>query len=66
MAFRTVAHTFHLRRSELGFLAAEIYESIPTSKIQAIWQWDLDATGGGNSDEELDQSFLHLALRNLS
>lgn len=61
-AFRAVAATFGLNRSELGFLAADVYENIMTPEVQAIWLWDLNQKGAGHSDEELDALLSQLVL----
>jgi|JI6StandDraft_1071083.scaffolds.fasta_scaffold284209_2 hypothetical protein len=61
-ALRTIAGRFNLRRSELGFLAADVYENILTPEVQAVWHWDLDESGKGHTDKELDQLLAHLVL----
>lgn len=61
-AFREVARRFSLQRSELGFLAVDVYANILTPDVQAIWHWDLGLKGKGHSDEELNQLLSHLVL----
>lgn len=59
-ALRKVAQLFGLRRTDLAFVAAELFENILTPEVQAIWQWDLDLKGSGHTDEELNQLLSHL------
>jgi hypothetical protein len=62
-ALRAVALRFRLNRSALSFVAAEACENILTPEVQAIWQWDLDHTGKGHTDEELNSLLSHLVTR---
>lgn len=60
---RYLAQEFHLGKTDLAWLAVDVYENIMTPEVQAIWHWDLAATGKGLTDEELNEALSHLHLR---
>jgi len=62
-ALRQVALQFHLTRTDLAWLAADVYDDIMTPEVQAIWHWDLAENGKGHTDAELDEMLSHLVLR---
>ncbi len=61
-AFRSVGVRFGLTRSELGFLAADVYENVMTPDVQALWHWDFAQNGRGHTDAELDALLVHLLV----
>ncbi len=62
-ALRTIARRFGLNRTDLAWVATESYANIHTPEVQAIWHWDLDCSGRGHTDEELNHLLSHLAIR---
>jgi hypothetical protein len=63
IALRAIAQRFGLGKTDVAWVAADAFENIATSEIQAIWHWDMAANGKGHSDAELDALLSHLAVR---
>ena len=61
-ALRRLAQRFHLQRTNLAWVAAEVFENMFVPDIQAIWAWDLEGRGEGHSDAELDAMLAHLRV----
>ena len=62
-ALRTIARRFGLNRTDLAWVAIESYANMLTPEVQAIWHWDLDCSGRGHTDDELDHLLSHLVVR---
>ena len=61
-ALRRLAERFHLQRTNLAWVAAEVFDNMFVPDIQAIWHWDLAGDGRGHSDAELDAMLAHLQV----
>jgi len=61
-ALRRLAKQFDLQRTNLAWLAAEVFDNMFVPDIQAIWEWDLEGRGDGHSDVELDAMLAHLRM----
>jgi len=61
-ALRRLAERFHLQRTNLAWVAAEVFDNMFVPDIQAIWHWDLEGEGQGHSDAELDAMLAHLQV----
>lgn len=61
-ALRRLAQRFELQRTNLAWVAAEVFDNMFVPDIQAIWEWDLEGQGEGHSDAELDAMLAHLRM----
>lgn len=61
-ALRRIAQRFGLQRTNLAWVAAEVFDNMFVPDLQAIWAWDLEGEGKGHSDAELDVMLAHLRL----
>jgi len=62
-ALRKVARRFQLSRTDLAWLAVNVYENAMTPEVQAIWHWDLVENGRGHNDTELNDMLSSLVFR---
>ncbi|SEB22896.1 hypothetical protein [Variovorax sp. YR216] len=61
-ALRRLAQRFDLQRTNLAWVAAEVFDNMFVPDLQAIWEWDLEGRGDGHSDAELDAMLAHLRM----
>lgn len=61
-ALRRLANRFGLERTNVAWVAAEVFDNMFVPDIQAIWEWDLEGRGDGHSDAELDAMLAHLRM----
>lgn len=61
-ALRRLAERFQLQRTDLAWIAAEVFHNMRVPEVQAIWSWDLAREGQGHSDTELDAMLSHLIV----
>ncbi|MET3371208.1 hypothetical protein ABIC89_000241 [Variovorax boronicumulans] len=61
-ALRAIAQRFQLQRTDVAWVAAEVFQNIATPEIQAIWHWDMELGGKGHPDGELDRLLSHLVV----
>ena len=61
-ALRRLAQRYSLQRTNLAWVAAEVFDNMFVPDIQAIWEWDLEGRGDGHSDAELDAMLAHLRM----
>ena len=62
-ALRRLAQHFRLQRTELAWLASEVFDNMLVPEVQAIWNWDLARDGNGHTDTDLDALLSHLIVR---
>jgi hypothetical protein len=62
-ALRRLAERFQLHRTDLAWVAAEVFANMLVPEVQAIWHWDLAGEGQGHTDSELDEMLSHLVVR---
>jgi len=61
-ALRVIAQRFQLQRTDVAWVAAQVFQNIATPEIQAIWHWDMRLDGKGHPDGELDRLLSHLVV----
>ncbi|MGE8453983.1 MAG: hypothetical protein ACN6OP_25910 [Pseudomonadales bacterium] len=62
---RLIAHRFQHTKTDLVWLAADVYRNIETPQMQGICHWDLLENGQWHNDVELDELLSPLILRAL-
>lgn len=62
-ALRKVARRFQLSRTDLAWLAVNVFENAMTPEVQAIWHCDLVENGRGHNDTELNDMLSSLVFR---
>ena len=63
MALRAIARRFQLERTDVAWVAADIFQNIATPEVQALWHWDMAGDGKGHTDEEIDSLLGHLVVK---
>lgn len=58
-----VARRFQLSRTDLAWLAVNVFENAMTPEVQAIWHWNLVENGRGHNDTELNDMLSSLVFR---
>lgn len=62
MVLREMAAAYGANKSALGFMVADLYRDVETPVVQAVWKWDIDQTGRGLTDADLDEILLQQQL----
>ncbi|GLR12985.1 hypothetical protein GCM10007907_17750 [Chitinimonas prasina] len=57
---RDIAAEYGLKRNDVGFMLADIFELTNGDETQVVWMWDFDRNGRGLADEVIDQRLAHL------
>lgn len=55
VVLREMAEAYGVNKSALGFMVADLYLDVETPAVQAVWRWDIDRTGRGLTDADLDE-----------
>lgn len=55
VVLREMAEAYGANKSALGFMVADLYLDVGTPVVQAVWQWDIDQTGRGLTDADLNE-----------
>ncbi|WP_280190174.1 hypothetical protein [Delftia sp. PS-11] len=55
VVLREMAEAYGANKSALGFMVADLYLDVGTPVVQAVWKWDINRTGRGLSDADLDE-----------
>ena len=63
VALRAIARRFQLERTDVAWVAADIFQNIATPEVQALWHWDMAGDGKGHTDEEIDSLLGHLVVK---
>lgn len=62
VVLREMAEAYGANKSALGFMVADLYADVETPVVQAVWKWDIDRTGRGLTDEDLNELLLQQKL----
>jgi hypothetical protein len=52
---REMASAYGANKSALGFMVSDLYRDVDALAVQLVWKWDIDRTGRGLTDKELDE-----------
>lgn len=63
VALRAIARRFQLERTDVAWVAVDIFQDIATPEVQAIWHWDMAGDGKGHTGEEIDSLLDHLVVK---
>ena len=55
VVIREMAREYKVHRDTLACMVSELYRNSDTHTIHMIWAWDMDKTGSGLTDAELDE-----------
>lgn len=63
VVLRELGKKYGVNRSALGFFIVDLASEKALEACQAIWAWDIDKTGRGLSDEQLEAELRSLGVR---
>jgi hypothetical protein len=58
-----ISRKYNIGKSELAIMLEDLYCEVDLPQVQAIWHWDINKSGKGLDDREIDEIIGKLRLR---
>ena len=61
---REIAKKYYVGKTELAMMLEDLYSEVDLKEVQAIWNWDINNSGKGLNDANIDKLIGKLKIRN--